>query len=394
MAPRDPADDPRLARERMTTLAAELARRSTKEHLKAQAMAAGEELKAKATVMARAKATEVKDDMKQRARAATIGRVETAFAGARGAAGDLATDIATDIKEQAMGSKTSSVLGAVAGATAGVVLARALDKRKSDGAGTRGQAYGYGYGYGPGISELGSNRRSFDAGTSQGAGIGQTARDGVDSVRGAVGSGVESVRDAVGSGVDQVRESLDTGMDHVREGMHDVSHRIGETVEGAKHQAHVIADKIPSVGEMRAGANGFMRDAIDEQPLLLAVGALVLGGIAGLLVPVTDGERKAFEPLKSKAVEGVQKLGDAINVQLEAKPEQPKEEQGASYAPDYSEQRVGASIQSSAEATTEESVAYSSQVADRHVDDDAPEESEGDRPRGILDDAGHTGALH
>lgn len=291
MALRDPADDPRLARERMTTLAAELARRSSKDHLEAEALAAAEDLEVRAKAMAQAKATEVKDELKQRARAATVGRVERAM----DSAGRAASGLAHDVKEQAMGNSTGSIVGAVAGATAGVVVARQLQKRRETVPPTiKGQAYGYGYGYGPGISELGTTSRS---------------------------------------------------------------------VEGAAPPA------------VRSGAQGFVRAAVDEQPLLLALGALVLGGIAGLLVPVSPGERRAFEPLKSKAVEGVQKLGDVLQGQLDQSAQPPAQE--------------------NTERTSTVEPAFASKLGDLHELDDVPEESVGERPRGILDDLSHNpGSLH
>ncbi len=72
---------------------------------------------------------------------------------------------------------------------------------------------------------------------------------------------------------------------------------------------HSVRDRAADVGYRARGA-------VEEQPALSAIGALLLGGLAAFLVPVSDRERRAFRPVQQKAKQAVEAAGAKLESTL------------------------------------------------------------------------------
>ena len=96
----------------------------------------------------------------------------------------------------------------------------------------------------------------------------------VETVKGVIGDAVANAKGALGGRVSSAKDALD-----------DTKHAIGDGT----------ADRV--AGAKRAiGLAG-------ENPLGLALGALAVGFLTGLLIPVSDLERKNLGPLRDKVIE-------------------------------------------------------------------------------------------
>jgi hypothetical protein len=78
---------------------------------------------------------------------------------------------------------------------------------------------------------------------------------------------------------------------------------------------------IPSGGELKGRASGWFDRALENQPLMLALGSVALGIFASMLLPVTNRERQLIEPAKRKAQEGLSTLGDQLEQKLQGNTE-------------------------------------------------------------------------
>lgn len=57
--------------------------------------------------------------------------------------------------------------------------------------------------------------------------------------------------------------------------------------------------------------------AVENQPLMLALGSMALGVFASLLIPVSSRERQLIEPAKRKAQEGLSQLGEQLEHRIQ-----------------------------------------------------------------------------
>ena len=94
--------------------------------------------------------------------------------------------------------------------------------------------------------------------------------------------------------------------------------KASDVKEKAVHVAGDVKEKVTDVGYRTK--NYFFR-AWDEQPLLVGAGFAILGALTAALVPVTESEIKMAEPVRRKAAEGVQKLGETIEQKIGAEEE-------------------------------------------------------------------------
>ena len=113
------------------------------------------------------------------------------------------------------------------------------------------------------------------------------------------------VKDAVNERVETVRGTIAGAVDNVK-----------QTVAGASGK---VADATGSVGERLPRPDDLRRVArrgvgiAEENPLGLALGALAVGFLAGLVAPVSELERRTVGPLRDDLVERAKAAGtDAI----------------------------------------------------------------------------------
>lgn len=111
-----------------------------------------------------------------------------------------------------------------------------------------------------------------------------------ERISGAVGQ----AREKAAGAVDQAKEKAEDLKERAREMKERVSERAGEVRERLSEQA-------PSMGEVRGRANAFLQ----EDPVILAFGALAFGATVGLLMPLSQTERHAFRGAHVKAREGL-----------------------------------------------------------------------------------------
>ena len=119
----------------------------------------------------------------------------------------------------------------------------------------------------------------------------------------------------------------------VKEKMRDGADKVKDTAQELKDRAsNVISDvreRIPSAAEVK--------ETMDDNPMLIALGGLALGAIAALLLPVSRKEREMLEPMKEQAGQALGSLGDKMGESMKQakeklvgdQPEQSRQESGS-----------------------------------------------------------------
>ncbi|MEA2786635.1 MAG: hypothetical protein QOF71_2739 [Candidatus Eremiobacteraeota bacterium] len=117
--------------------------------------------------------------------------------------------------------------------------------------------------------------------------------DKVDTVKGTIGGVVGGVKDALTGATGKVGDVTSSLTSNVTDG-----------VGG-------IADKLPSGADVK---NVARRGAgiVAENPLGLALGAVAVGFLAGLLTPVTNYEREKVGPIRDDLLERAQSVGTDV----------------------------------------------------------------------------------
>jgi ElaB/YqjD/DUF883 family membrane-anchored ribosome-binding protein len=90
--------------------------------------------------------------------------------------------------------------------------------------------------------------------------------------------------------------------------------------EDLKAKAEHIKDKLPSGAELRQKAQVARERATDfaeEQPLVVALGAIALGAAVGFLLPVSRKERELIAPVKTQAGQRLQGVMDDVRQRVE-----------------------------------------------------------------------------
>ena len=117
--------------------------------------------------------------------------------------------------------------------------------------------------------------------------------DKVDTVKGTIGNVVDGVKDALGGAKHAVSDKVS-----------DVAGNVSDGVGG-------FAGNIPSGADVKKAARRGVGIAA-ENPLGLALGALAVGFLAGLLAPVTDFEREKVGPIRDDLLERAQNAGSDV----------------------------------------------------------------------------------
>lgn len=153
--------------------------------------------------------------------------------------------------------------------------------------------------------------------------------DRVETVKGTIGEVVDSVKQTMGDASDKMGKALGGARETARSGMSQAGEKMGSMGEMRERMAGSMGD----VRERVSGSMGEMQKRIGEKmpspddvrgmaskvgmavenPLGLALGALALGFIAGLLIPVTSYEREKVGPIRDDLLERAQHIsGDVV----------------------------------------------------------------------------------
>ena len=121
---------------------------------------------------------------------------------------------------------------------------------------------------------------------------------------------------------ESVASRVKEGASEAIEKTKDVVHRAKEGAADVLHKAKEIPGKIK---EGARHASDWFSTALEENPVLLAAGALAIGAIAGLCVPATEKEKQAAGKIADKAAEAVLE---------EVRPEEPQPAPASAPAPE------------------------------------------------------------
>jgi hypothetical protein len=144
----------------------------------------------------------------------------------------------------------------------------------------------------------------------------------VETVKGSISDVVESVKDTLGGATGKVGSALSSARGQLRETdkLGDVTGKLGDTTSNVRSTVQntisntvgQVAGKLPNPSEVKGYARRGAGIAA-ENPLGLALGALAIGFLAGLVVPVTDLEREKIGPLRDDLVDRAKDIGsDAL----------------------------------------------------------------------------------
>ena len=85
--------------------------------------------------------------------------------------------------------------------------------------------------------------------------------------------------------------------------------RAEELGEGAKDRLHNLTD---TAREQTERARGGLDRMIDENPLVVAAGAMILGAAIGMLLPETEPERRIMGPARDTVVDRAQDIAEGV----------------------------------------------------------------------------------
>ncbi|MFN2461279.1 MAG: hypothetical protein ABR591_11425 [Candidatus Velthaea sp.] len=134
----------------------------------------------------------------------------------------------------------------------------------------------------------------------------ENVADRVETVKGTVSDVVDNVKSAVTGAGSRVGEALGATRRTGTDLLSDTKDRLGDTKDRLADTVSNVS--VPDVGGGARRAVGIAT----ENPLGLALGALALGFIGGLLMPVTDIERERIGPLRDKLVDQAQAAGSDL----------------------------------------------------------------------------------
>jgi len=125
-------------------------------------------------------------------------------------------------------------------------------------------------------------------------------------VKDALGERVETVKGTISDAVSGVKNT-------VKSTIGQTTGRVGEVTSSVSERAGDVASGVTGrLGDAKYAARRGVGMAI-ENPLGLALGALAVGFLAGLIAPVTDLEREKIGPLRDELLEKAQTVaGDVV----------------------------------------------------------------------------------
>jgi len=282
------------ARARMSELADELAYHARPEHVKEIAAEKVGEWKERAKELASEKAVELKEQAKE-------------------AIAEKASDMKTHAKEAVM-HKTMEVkdkvdtprgwsfLGAILGAgVGGILMKKAFAIREERSSNWRGDDFRY---------------RGEQYSSAMGAGAyGSTAAVGTSGDFSAAGGDL-NVGTVSHTDVNLKDRAADVAQS-VKDKAAGLKDRAMGAVDQVRDQASHLRERIPSGSELKGRTTHWFDQALENQPLMLALGSMALGVFASMFIPVTSRERQLIEPAKRKAQESLSQLGDQLEHRIQ-----------------------------------------------------------------------------
>jgi ElaB/YqjD/DUF883 family membrane-anchored ribosome-binding protein len=154
-------------------------------------------------------------------------------------------------------------------------------------------------------------------------------RDEIERTRARMGETIEALsykadvpsraREAVNERVETVRETVRGRAAQVMSGIQNVTgqarQQMGSTLEDARHRAgdawNAGTRSVPRADEIRDVARRGMGIAA-ENPIGLAVGAAAVGFLAGLMLPVSEYERRKVGPIRDELIDRAQSVGGSV----------------------------------------------------------------------------------
>jgi ElaB/YqjD/DUF883 family membrane-anchored ribosome-binding protein len=222
---------------------------------------------------------------------------------------EVAVRKTSEYRERAVSSPgTWSVLGGVLGATAGAVAGKRFrEKRESSEAAGRFEppvkTYEYGYaspsGYNPDTSPYGA--APVSGVEEYGVGVA-----GAGSWEGRAGEPSGPSRgERMKARAGEAKERASEFRHRASERASEFRHRASDMAENLRERSHRVRERLP---EARGRAMGAYREQVNNRPWYLALGAIGLGFLASLLVPVTRKEHELAAPTKGKMRERIQTM--------------------------------------------------------------------------------------
>lgn len=143
---------------------------------------------------------------------------------------------------------------------------------------------------------------AFDVEASSGSSSG--LRDRAEDVKERASEMKDRASDKVSEVKDRIVGRASDVSDRVRSRASDVSDRM-------RSRAYDLRDRMPGSEDLRANAQ--------ENPAFWAFGALAVGAVLGLLLPVTESERRALAPAKEKLREASQQAAQTVSDKVSEK---------------------------------------------------------------------------
>lgn len=286
------------ARARMSKLADELARHAQPDRVKEIAKEKATEWKERAKELATEKAGEMKEQAKEAA-AEKVAEMKTR-------AKEAVMHTTMDMKERADTPRGWSLLGAILGAGVGAVL---MKKAFS----VREERYGSHLSGGADFRYRGEHYPTSQRTDIGGAGIsGDVSAMGSGTGTWANTSSATEAHGGVG-----LKDRASDVAHTVKDKAYDLKDRAQGVVGQVRDRASHLRERIPSGGEMKVRTTDWFDRAVENQPLMLALGSVALGIFASMFIPVTSRERQLIEPAKRKAQESISQLGDQLGQKLQ-----------------------------------------------------------------------------
>lgn len=164
----------------------------------------------------------------------------------------------------------------------------------------------------------------------------------IESTRARMGDTVEALgykadipsraKDAVNERVETVKGTLGDVMDSVKNAVSGTSSKVGSALGGASGIGGSLGDTLSETRDRVSGTLSDTRDRVGdavanvdvqgtaqravgiaaENPIGLALGALAVGFLAGMLVPVTDIENERLGPVRDELVGRAQSVANDV----------------------------------------------------------------------------------
>jgi hypothetical protein len=165
-------------------------------------------------------------------------------------------------------------------------------------------------------------------------------------------SGDDGIKQKVGEKAGELKEKAVHAKDALKEKVAGAREEVMERSEG-------LRERLSSTSHVRGRMAGAYRTGVEEQPLLVALGALALGAAAALLLPESEAERRVLATPRGKVREKVADVGEKVRTQVEektgialgGKETQPSPTAGTRSEPDIAPGTVRVAQESSASPT-------------------------------------------